>query len=232
MQSYEIKVEENVIKGTLYYKNTAVLNFTIRYPRFISNMFQIFLIEINWYYRTRTMIYINNHIQTLYDMAKEQYDYAEENKFPFHPYEVVTEYHVTYNQNCFLSLYTDFYEYTGGAHGNTVRKAETWDLINNKKASLMDFFQMNHVQEFIIGYIINQIEKEISSGDNPYFEDYKALVAENFNQDSFYLDNEGVVIYYGQYDIAPYASGIRTFTIPYTTGGVIPPSCSITNIQT
>lgn len=229
MLSYEIKVEEKVIKNTLYYKNTAVLTYTIRYPRFISNMFQSFLMKINNYYRERALIFENNHIQQLYELAKEQYDYAEENKFPFHPYEVIVEYHVTYNQNCFLSLYTDFFQYTGGAHGMTNRISETWDLTNGRKAILMDFFEMDHVQEFIIGNIVNQIEKEISSGKypfNPYFEDYKTLVAEYFNQDSFYLDNEGVVIFFGLYEIAPFSSGIRTFTIPYTTKGVIPPRCS------
>lgn len=225
MLSYEIKVEEKVIKNTLYYKNTAVLTYTIRYPKFISNMFQIFIMKINRFYRVRSLIYEKGHIQRLFDMAKEQYDFTVENEFPFHAYEVVTEYQVTFNQNCYLSLYTDFYEYTGGAHGITNRKSETWNLVERKKANLKDFFAMNHVKEFIIGYIINQIQKEIKSGDNPYFEDYKRLVAENFNQDNFYLSKEGLVLYYGHYEIAPYASGIRTFTIPYTTEGVIVPRC-------
>ena len=58
-----------------------------------------------------------------------------------------------------------------------------------------------------------------------YFEDYKNLVEENLNMDNFYLSKEGLVIYFGLYEIAPYVSGIRTFTIPYTAEGIIPPSC-------
>lgn len=36
------------------------------------------------------------------------------------------EYTITYNDNCFLSYYNDKYEYTGGAHGMTVRSLNTF----------------------------------------------------------------------------------------------------------
>ncbi|TET09608.1 MAG: DUF3298 domain-containing protein [Candidatus Atribacteria bacterium] len=31
----------------------------------------------------------------------------------------------------------------------------------------------------------------------------------------FYLIEDGIVVYFGLYEIAPYASGIRYFKIPY-----------------
>ena len=87
------------------------------------------------------------------------------------------------------------------------------------------FPDISNVKEYIIKMINEQIEKQIKDGDNYYFEDYSKLVTETFNEDSFYLTQEGVVIYFGQYDIAPYSSGIRTFTIPYSVGGATPPEC-------
>ncbi|WP_010296535.1 RsiV family protein [Clostridium senegalense] len=32
---------------------------------------------------------------------------------------------------------------------------------------------------------------------------------------NFYLTNEGVVVFYDLYDIAPYVAGIREFKVPY-----------------
>lgn len=43
---------------------------------------------------------------------------AVENGYPVMVYEVIAEFTVTYNQNCALSLYTDQYIFTGGAHGS------------------------------------------------------------------------------------------------------------------
>ena len=225
MQNYEIIVEENVLKNTLYYRDTAVLTYTIRYPRFVSNVFQTFLEKLNIYYRVRALIYEQGHVQRLYAMAKEQFDYAMENDYPFHPYEVVTEYVITYNQNCFLSLYTDSYEYTGGAHGMTTRMSETWDLRKEQRTQLNEFFTVVNSKEMIIQQILHQTQREVQNGTFPYFEDYNSLVVENFNPENFYLSLEGIALYYGLYEIAPYASGIRTFLIPYTNESVIPPHC-------
>jgi hypothetical protein len=62
------------------------------------------------------------------------------------------------------------------------------------------------------------------SGSNPvYFENYAELVNENFKPSHFYLSKDGVVIYFQQYDIAPYATGMPSFTIPYGPGGAILP---------
>lgn len=226
MLSYEIQVTETEEKDTLYYKDNPMLDFTIRYPQFTSNRFRLLIKEINWYYRIRTLHYEKDQIQKLYDLAKEQYEDSLKNDFPFHNYEVMREYSVTYNQNCFLSLYSDTYEYTGGAHGMTVREADTWDLRHRRKAKISDFISVKDLRGFLIKNILKQIEKEIQSGNNVYFEDYKSLVEENLNMDNFYLSNEGLVIYFGLYEIAPYVSGIRTFTIPYTAEGMIPPCCA------
>jgi hypothetical protein len=51
------------------------------------------------------------------------------------------------------------------------------------------------------------------------------LVNENLKVNNFYLTKEGVVIYFQQYDIAPYSSGLPTFVIPYGPGGAVTPRC-------
>jgi len=63
--------------------------------------------------------------------------------------------------------------------------------------------------------ILKEINRQILDNKEIYFEDACNLVLETFNPDSFYLVPEGIVIYFQQYDIAPYSSGIRTFLIKY-----------------
>jgi hypothetical protein len=136
------------------------------------------------------------------------------------------DYFITYNQNCFLSLYFDQYEYAGGAHGLTVRYSDTWNLPKSKRMELAEFFpHRTHYRDFVIQTINMQIENEMSAGNAMYFENYSQLVKENFKTNNFYLTKEGLVIYFQQYDIAPYASGLPTFTIPYGPGGAMLPRC-------
>lgn len=59
------------------------------------------------------------------------------------------------------------------------------------------------------------IERQISREPDIYFEDYRERISQYFREENFYCEPSGVVIYYQQYDIAPYSSGIRTFLIPY-----------------
>ena len=58
--------------------------------------------------------------------------------------------------------------------------------------------------------------RKISSAMASYFENYKELINKTFNPNSFYCTPEGISVYYQQYDIAPYSSGIREFLMPYT----------------
>jgi len=60
--------------------------------------------------------------------------------------------------------------------------------------------------------------------NNIYFDDYEKNVANYFNPKSFYLVPDGIVIYFQQYEIAPYASGIPQFTIPYSAY-ILKPGC-------
>ena len=80
-------------------------------------------------------------------------------------------------------------------------------------------------QEYLIQTINRQIAGQIASGNNIYFENYEQLTAKTFQPESFYLTPDGLAIYYQQYDIAPYSSGIPVFIINYEEGRVVLPTC-------
>ncbi len=67
------------------------------------------------------------------------------------------------------------------------------------------------------------MNKQIAKDPSGYFDNYPPLVAGTFNKNSFYCTDEGIVVYFQQYDIAPYSSGIPEFPLPYS-GCVTNPS--------
>ena len=68
----------------------------------------------------------------------------------------------------------------------------------------------------ILQNINKQIEENIQSGNGQYFDNYCKLVLETFNPQNFYILSDSLfAIYFQQYDIAPYSSGIPVFEINY-----------------
>lgn len=210
----------------MYYKNTIIMRYTIKYPHFISETYQTLMNKLNSLYRTKAVMYERSNIMNLYQMAMVEYEYSIANNYPVRQFEAYVDYTVTYNQNCTLSLYFDQYEYAGGAHGLTFRYSDSWNLQKSKRIELSDLFPHKaHYRDYLIQVIDNRIELELSGESTMYFENYAQLVTETLKANNFYLTKEGVVIYFQQYDIAPYSSGLPTFLIPYGSGGAAAPRC-------
>ncbi|GAG64710.1 unnamed protein product [marine sediment metagenome] len=64
--------------------------------------------------------------------------------------------------------------------------------------------------------IINQeIKRQIKLNPEAYFDD--GVVFQSISEEQpFYLIEDGMVIYFGLYEIAPYSSGIRYFKISFS----------------
>lgn len=126
-------------------------------------------------------------------------------------YEAVYNYKTTYNKNNILSIPLTMYEFTGGAHGLTNIKSFNYDLVTGKELKLEDLFKANsNYKEFINKHI----EEEIVKQPEFYFQGQDGFSSIKDNQD-FYISDEGIVIYFSLYDIAPYSSGIPMFTITW-----------------
>lgn len=202
---------------TFNYNNTEMLKLTIKYPQISLNNKQAENI-IN----AQIYMEVNNYkkyAKHLFKQAMQAYARSKTTGYPFLGYEAYMEYFITYNENCFFSLYYDRYEFTGGAHGTTVRASDTWELCCGTCLSLYSFFRPDtDYKHLLINEIIRQAEA-IQRRQNIYFDEYKSLIIKNFNKDSYYLSPEGITIYYQQYDIAPYSTGIVEFTVPYSVIG-------------
>lgn len=212
------KIEKRELKDELKYEGTVVLTYKIEYPEIVSSDYEYGKNVFNKYNKEKALTY-ENYVKTqLYRNAIELYKYNTENGYSIMVYEIVTDYTVTYNEDAILSLYFDQYEFSGGAHGNTIRSSQNWDLASCIMLPLYYFYPNSPY--FILDILKNiteQIRIQIEEGENQYFDDYSSLVLESFNPESYYLTKDSIAIYFQQYDIAPYSSGIPVFNIPYVS---------------
>lgn len=207
-----LTVKTITLQNELRQQDTVLVTYKIEYPHFRSAEYPSSLARINQLYRSRALAYENYLKRRLLPLAAEQYQFSVEQGYPFNPYEAVEVFTITDCRRCILSLYTDRYEYTGGAHGNTVRTSDTWNWNVSRRLRLRGLFcrQTDYRQ-----LIFQEVRAQIAKEPEIYFENYEELIVENFSENNFYTTPEGIVIYYQQYDIAPYSSGIREFLIPY-----------------
>ena len=206
-------IGKNVFERELFYDGSLVLKYHIEYPRIYGSLNEDALIRFNSYNLSLALNLKNNAENNLYKEAIEAYKYNKENGYPIMVFEVYRNFVVTYDYFNILSLYFDEYTFTGGAHGSTIRSSQTWNLLQGRMLTLASFFPRN---PYFMLDILKEINMQIAKEPDIYFDNTCNLVLETFNPKSFYLVPNGIVIYFQQYDIAPYSSGIRTFTVAYS----------------
>ena len=114
----------------------------------------------------------------------------------------------------YLSFVQQNYEYSGGAHGMPFWNGYTFDLETGEQLQLSDIVENDDLQikEIVTGYFEQMYEKE----PDAYWDDAVDVVREYASlQSPFYLSEEGIVFYYGPYELAPYAGGFIEIVIPY-----------------
>lgn len=192
-----------------------ILSYRLEYPNFSARPAMASTQVVNQFYNERTLAFLHYLTHTFAAEALQSYLSSIENNYPVIPYEAQTTYSVTYNHLCIVSLYEDRYLFTGGAHGTTTRYGQTWNLATGKRLELKDFFP-NHTAEQWENALISAVVSQASKNPSYYFPELEENVRKNFNSENFFLSPEGLHIFYQQYDIAPYSSGIQVFTIPFS----------------
>ena len=145
--------------------------------------------------------------------AIQNHQFTKKKGFPVIPYTLMTNYHIKANGEIF-SLETMVYDYRGGAHGLTTNTYYNIDTKKSKLLKIKDLFKPDSNYKEILDEEINkQINQRRLQGEI-FFEDEGGFKGIKDNQ-SFYIDQQGnLVITFGLYEIAPYASGMIEFHIP------------------
>lgn len=208
------KIKINTAEKELYYQGEVIVKYVIEYPEITETPYLIGKEKFNRQNREQALKLKQFAEGEFYNEAKETYQYNKKNGYPIMVYELINECNITYNYQNLISLYFDEYTFTGGAHGSTIRKAQTWNLQFGKLVPLQAFFRENpYYQLDIVKQINAQIAKQIEQGENNFFPEYCQLVLDSFRLENYYLTPKGITIFFQQYDIAPYSSGIQTFVV-------------------
>lgn len=125
-----------------------------------------------------------------------------------HEYEFLGNYNVTYNKNGILSLYEQTYAYTGGAHGNSYREGMTFRLEDGKLLTLDELLRANPNYRQIVDPAIAQQLQQTQG----YFGNFKTIGP----NPSYYVKDEGVVIFFPVYEYLPYVNGFPEFYFPFS----------------
>lgn len=196
----EIKVEEKHINKDLGY-----LKEDIKIPEFIGGKDE------------KKIALINNRIcndikPKIEEAEKTSSDYFKDvgEQIPRFPYEILSKYTVTKDNGLIISLFNDYYEFLGGAHGMTTKTSYTVDKKKESLLTLEDLFTKGYDYKTIIN---SQIKEQISKKPQDYFDSGSEFKGISEKQ-NFYIEDDNLVIYYQLYELAPYVFGFPQFKIP------------------
>lgn len=114
----------------------------------------------------------------------------------------------------YISFTQQNYDYMGGAHGMPYWVPHTFDLETGDELGLSDIVA-NSEEEFK-DIVTTQFAEMYNVDPGMYWDDAIESVREWTTMESpFYLSNKGLIIYYGPYDLAPYAAGFQEIVVPY-----------------
>jgi hypothetical protein len=120
---------------------------------------------------------------------------------------------VVYQQYPYVSLATDFTEFTGGAHGMYGTNYINFDREKNKAISLNDLFEDAKIDELTKqAEQIFRTQEGLTEGQDYsgyFFENGKFVLPANFS-----IRKGGLVFQYGLYEIKPYVSGVTEIFVP------------------
>lgn len=195
-----------ISNGTLASPNPKQLEATIQYP-VISGLGDPSIED-----------QINSTFKALAEQARKEGEknaadlaaYLEQN--PDIPWkcEVFFDYQVKYNRSGLFSIVFQNYQFAGGAHGSTVQTSYTFDLSTGKQLQLVDLFKAD---AGYVGIISDQVYAQLKERGllTALYGQFESIRPDH----SFYLTDDGIAVYYQQYEIMPYAAGIQEFTTDY-----------------
>lgn len=109
--------------------------------------------------------------------------------------------------------------YSGGTHPNSVQTAFNMDISGERLLHLEDVVHeeaTNRLAELVQAAVD---EKFADLGEGALFEDYRETIANSMLYGNmtpyWYFNDVGLVVFYNQYELGPYAAGIIKAELPY-----------------
>lgn len=176
--------------------------------------------RIRRYYQLQSRAFLRYCQRWLLPEAEAEYRAALTASAPLPQLRAELSYQVTYNESGLWSLYTQSRE--RGADGRTLltRRGDTWDLASGYPVPLAAFFPRRcGWKKALLAAAEAEIRRREAAGAARWNEDWRRSLRRRFNPENFYLTGDGLAFFYPMYALAPAASGIPVFTLPYGAGG-------------
>ena len=188
-------------------------SYTLQYPSFFNfkntyfNVNQNVLNNINSTINSDVLTFKNG----LVDEEKQVNADNIKNSKPQVKYKVVTNYAVTFNKNHILSTIVSLMSFVDneGPRYNELNNYN-FDLLTGNEFTIGSVFNTN---VDYLKVITNYVNYKISQNKELY---YKDVVVDIPEDQAFYLTDEGIVIYFGEDEIAPKEFGIPKFTMEFS----------------
>ena len=187
-------------------KNDEIIEVNMQFPIFYGMK----NIPTQKYINTMFFNHASEFMQSIYDMAEQGFEDSKKYDFPFMQYAAWSQYDLHFLNERFMSLTMNYYQFTGGAHGLTVKTAYNIDLSTGKNLELRSIFSDDYDYSSVILKEVNMQMKKAEEGT--FFSDSIERIE---NEQNFYLTEEGIVMFFQQYEIGPYCIGIPEFFISF-----------------
>lgn len=211
-----VTVVKQTLVEQLTFQGVTMVNVDVAYPAIGGDISRPCAKRVNEYYEREAQAQRRHARDSLYKDAVADFKFSQEKGYPFHSYELMQVFDVTYNAFPVLSLYYDVYQYTGGAHGMTERTGNTWDLLRCRMLSMQDLFRRGYdYTQTILKYVEAEALRRQADGEAQYFDGLSQNIVKYFDEKNYYLSCQGLNVFYPLYSIAPYYVGIQVFTVPY-----------------
>lgn len=171
--------------------------------------------------RKMNMVFEQQHTTNVDEIARkvqEAKDYRkelpQEEAESFTGYGYDMNYKVMYASTKILSIESENYDWQGAVHPNTWTSSYCFDVSTGDLLYLADVFTDEvKARKVVEEHILDTITKE------PYkdalLDDYEAYVADVMTENTFYLNEKGLVVICNPYMVTAYAAGTIEVQIPY-----------------
>ncbi|MBO5138722.1 MAG: DUF3298 domain-containing protein [Bacilli bacterium] len=170
--------------------------------------------EIKIKYPRTDYIVLNEYIkEKIENIIKEFMEYAKEAPQK----EIVYSLYITYKsyiyQN-YISYVFSISMYTGGAHPDNRILSVNYNVKHNKIIKITDIYN-NLTKLSEISRKLLKNKNEINSITLPLDMILEGTTPNDYNFRNYALTDNGVIIFFEPYQVAPYAAGTIEITIPY-----------------
>lgn len=129
------------------------------------------------------------------------------------PYAISNTFQVVYNQNGLLSVLVTYAAIIGGV-SNYVKASYNYDLRTGKPIALGDLFKNGIPYKSLLN---TEIKKQLQTNNDKYIKSAAAKFTGVADDQPFYMDGDGIEVFLGFNESAPFAGGIPLIKVPYAS---------------